>query len=76
MACGSSKKLLTSIVPCTTVPHMATVAKNTGKPNITIRPTQEDKKLVALLQKKLGVDTSQIFRLAIRALATKENVTA
>jgi len=28
------------------------------------------------LRKKLGVDQSQIFRLAIRALAAKENVTA
>jgi hypothetical protein len=41
---------------------------------ISIRPTPEDQKLIGMLHKKLGVDTSQIFRLAIRALATKEGV--
>lgn len=55
---------------------MATVTKKTSKPNITIRPTPEDQKLIDLLHRKLGVDTSQIFRLAIRVLATKEGVTA
>ena len=56
---------------------MANVTKSkTPKPNITIRPTPEDQKLIGLLHRKLGVDTSQIFRLAIRVLATKEGVTA
>lgn len=56
---------------------MALATKN--KPNtakINIRPTLEDQKLIGALHRKLGVDTSQIFRLAIRALATKEGVTA
>jgi hypothetical protein len=43
---------------------------------INIRPTPEDQKLLGALHRKLGVDTSQIFRLAIRALAIKEGVTA
>lgn len=41
-----------------------------------IRFTSDDKKIVVALRKKLGVDTSQIIRLAIRALATKEGVAA
>jgi hypothetical protein len=49
--------------------------KNSGA-QITIRPTPEDAKIVGLLHRKLGVDTSQIFRLAIRALAAKEGVNA
>ena len=53
---------------------MANAVKN-GK-LISIRPTPEDQKLIGLLHRKLGVDTSQIFRLAIRVLATKEGVTA
>lgn len=56
---------------------MANATKN--KPSgakINIRPTPEDEKLVSALHRKLGVDTSQIFRLAIRALAVKEGVTA
>ncbi len=56
---------------------MATVTKSKPpKLNITIRPTPDDVKIVASLRKKLGVDTSQIFRLAIRALATKEGLPA
>jgi len=43
--------------------------------NITIRPTQDDKKLIRVLGKKLGVSVSQIIRLGLRALATKEGVT-
>lgn len=45
-------------------------------PNLTIRPTPEDKKLIAALRKKLGVEVSQIIRLSLRALATKEGVVA
>jgi hypothetical protein len=44
--------------------------------NLSIRPTPEDRKLMNDLRKKLGVETSQIIRLALRALATKEGVTA
>jgi hypothetical protein len=43
-----------------------------NSPNITIRPTPEDRKLIAELTKSLGVGVSQIFRLALRALAAKE----
>ena len=43
---------------------------------VGIRPTPEDSKLLSLLSKKLGVTATQVFRLALRALAAKENVTA
>jgi hypothetical protein len=42
---------------------------------VGIRPTPEDHKLLASLSKKLGVTATQVFRLALRALATKEGVT-
>lgn len=42
----------------------------------SVRLTDEDRKLVAVLRKKLGVEISQIVRLALRALATKEGVQA
>lgn len=45
-------------------------------PNITIRPTEEDRKIIATLRAKLGVEVSQIVRLGLRALATKEGVAA
>lgn len=47
-----------------------------SSPNITIRPTVEDKKLIAELRKKLGVEVSQIIRLGLRALAAKEGLAA
>ena len=59
---------------CTTVPRMASIQKSPQSPNITIRPTPADRKIIGVLHKKLGVDTSQIFRLAIRVLATKEGL--
>ena len=55
---------------------MANVTKTKPAAKINIRPTPEDQKILGLLHRKLGVDTSQIFRLAIRVLATKEGVTA
>jgi len=45
-------------------------------PQHTVRWNEPDLKLMSALHKKLGVDFSQIIRLAIRALATKEGVTA
>jgi len=45
-------------------------------PQHTVRWNEPDLKLMTALHKKLGVDFSQIIRLAIRALATKEGVTA
>lgn len=62
--------LLTIVVRCTTLPRMA----NLSNPNITVRVTDDDKKLLAKLRKKLGVEVSQIVRLGLRALATKEGV--
>lgn len=39
-----------------------------------MRMTDDDRKILAQLVKKLGVDPCQVFRLGIRALATKEGV--
>ena len=47
-----------------------------NSPNITVRPTPEDRKLIADLRKKLGVEVSQLFRLGLRALAAKEGMSA
>jgi hypothetical protein len=44
-------------------------------PTITVRMTVDDRKVFNALMKKLGVGISPIFRLALRALATKEGVT-
>ena len=42
-----------------------------------IRLTPEDRKVIVALQKKLGVQAvSEIVRMGLRALATKEGVTA
>jgi len=50
---------------------MDTVSRPMG-----LRLTQEDRLLIAALRKKLGLtNTSGIIRLALRALAEKENVT-
>ena len=43
-------------------------------PMIGVRPTHDDLALVAALRKKLGVEKSQLLRLGLRALATKEGV--
>jgi hypothetical protein len=43
---------------------------------VGIRPTPEDSKILAALSKKLGVTATQVFRLALRALATKEGLSA
>jgi antitoxin component of RelBE/YafQ-DinJ toxin-antitoxin module len=50
--------------------------KRLSSENLTIRPTAEDKKLIEKLCKQLGVSVSQIVRLGLRALATKEGVAA
>ena len=52
------------------------VTKEEQVPVIHVRLTEDDRKIMAVLRKTLGVDASQIVRLAIRALATKEGVTA
>jgi len=55
---------------------MGNAVKTKPAVKINIRPTPEDQKILGALHRKLGVDTSQIFRLAIRSLAAKEGVTA
>ena len=52
------------------------MAKKKQSPNMTIRPTPEDRKLMAELEEKLGIGPSQIIRLGLRLLATKEGVSA
>jgi hypothetical protein len=44
--------------------------------NVTMRPTPEDRKLMEDLGQKLGVGVSQVIRIALRALATKEGLSA
>lgn len=39
---------------------------------ITFRPTDEDRKIIAFLKKKLGANTAGIIRQAIRVLRDKE----
>lgn len=54
--------------------HMARQKKS---PTQNMRLTTEDRALIIALQKKLGVQAiSEIVRMGLRALATKENVTA
>lgn len=56
---------------------MSTATKTKPKADgsqIGFRPTVDDVRILGLLHKKLGVDTSQIFRLAIRKLAAAEGV--
>ena len=43
-------------------------------PNVTMRPTPEDRKLIDELVKKLGVGVSQVIRIGLRALAEKEGL--
>jgi ribbon-helix-helix CopG family protein len=49
----------------------------TSKPEkLAMRPTEDDYALVTKLRKKLGVDSSQIIRLALRKLAEAEGLKA
>ena len=52
------------------------VAKVKPASSTGIRFTNEDRKLLEQLNQKLGVGVSQIVRLGLRALATKEGVAA
>jgi hypothetical protein len=54
---------------------MAQTANPKPKTLIGLRPTEEDQRLLMKLIKKLGVGESQVIRLGLRALATKEGVT-
>jgi hypothetical protein len=51
-----------------------TKAQNHRAPTSGIRFTDDDRKIISALKAKLGVDTTQIIRLGIRALADKEAV--
>lgn len=53
---------------------MMSAAQKAPADKISIRIRPDDRKLLVILGKKLGVDTSQLFRLSIRALAIKEGV--
>jgi hypothetical protein len=53
----------------------AMAPKQTKQPSASgIRFTPDDRKFIDALKKQLGVDTTQIIRLGIRALAQKEGV--
>jgi hypothetical protein len=43
---------------------------------VTIRPTEEDYRLLAALMKKLGINASSVTRQAWRLLAAREKVKA
>ena len=45
-------------------------------PTTGIRFNDDDRRLLKQLRKKLGVEIAQIMRLAIRALAAKEGISA
>lgn len=45
-------------------------------PRLFLRANEEDYALVVKLRKKLGVDNSQILRIALRSLADKEGLRA
>lgn len=60
--------MLNNVLHCTTMTEITKI--------IGIRATLGDKRLISKLCKKLGVSTSQVIRLGLRALATKEGVAA
>ena len=55
---------------------MVNTVKTPPQPTTGIRFTPQDRKLINMLSKKLGVTITQIVRLGLRALATKEGVSA
>jgi Arc/MetJ-type ribon-helix-helix transcriptional regulator len=60
----------------TTVHDMATTSRTVAPKAVTIRPTQEDNRILAALVRKLGINASAVIRQALRVLATKEKVRA
>jgi ribbon-helix-helix CopG family protein len=50
------------------------MAKTSKPEKLAMRPTEDDYALVTKLRKKLGVDSSQIIRLALRKLAEAEGL--
>ena len=41
---------------------------------ITIRPSEEDRRIIDRLAAKLGIKTSQVIKIALRRLAASENL--
>ncbi len=56
--------------------HLRLMAKPSKPEKLAMRPTEDDYALVTKLRKKLGVDSSQIIRLALRKLAEAEGLKA
>ena len=50
------------------------MAKASIPDRLGLRPTEQDFRIMSKLKDKLGVDTSQIIRLALRKLAEAEDV--
>jgi hypothetical protein len=50
--------------------------KRIPDPVTSVRFTRDDKKIIAALEKKLGINVTSLVRQALRALAAKEGVTA
>lgn len=78
---GEAKSLnLSRIFPLDTVVPVGTQCESMKKQPIPqrvgLRPNQEDYKLITKLREKLGVDTSQIIRIALRKLAEAEALKA
>lgn len=67
-------EVLTQIVTLYYSLDMAT--EQNPLPNVSVRPTEEDRKILDALSRKLGVGVSQVLRIAIRALAEKEGLAA
>lgn len=74
---SSSRKLhiLHQIQFLTSGSQCCTMSTMKAKSTSGIRLTPEDRKLIAALQKKLGVAMVDLLRLGLRALASKEGVT-
>lgn len=56
--------------------HLRLMVKPSKPEKLAMRPTEDDYALVTKLRKKLGVDSSQIIRLALRKLAEAEGLKA
>jgi len=61
---------------CPNGSHLRLMSKPSKPEKLAMRPTEDDYALVTKLRKKLGVDSSQIIRLALRKLAEAEGLKA
>jgi len=66
---------LTGLLRGITLHCMARAKLTKHMQTTSLRLTADDRKVMEALRKKLGVDATQIVRLAIRALAAKERIT-